>query len=1076
MGASKTGVPEPFLSYSRLGQADSRGVAVTAGAQENRIRVEMLGGFRVRAGLGEVLGEWPSRRSAELVQLLALADERTLARDQAIEALWSHLEPDQGAANLRKAAHHARQALGAPEAVVLRGGKVFLFPGGVVETDVAEFEARARAALASGAEAECAEAAAEYAGDLLPDARYEDWAERPRARLRALHADLLRAGGQWELLVEVDPTDEPAYRELMRRDLAAGSRPSAIQWFGRLRTALRDELGIVPSAETQAIYDECVAGLALDEPELVGRQLELAKATAFLRSEIAPKGAALLVRGPAGIGKSALCREVERIAREEGWLAVSVSATESDAPYAPVARAAEELLVGDPELLEKVGDRTRSVLAKISPLATPASPIDRSLTRHEVIGAVSTLFIEAARGAPSVLVVDDAHLADEATIDLLFHLGSAGRSGIAVGLAYRPERATDALRRGVARLVRAGGAVEIDLEPLEPSDAAALVAAGTATPRAPDVVERIVELTGGHPFLTLELARSPVAGVSALIASARDAVVARLVDLEEDETAMLSRLALAGDTLDPAGAAALAGAPEPKAFELLDAALSDGVLVVSGERYRFRHEMVRQALVERVAPHKRPAIHREMAAALAEAGADPGAVARQWLEGRRPREAREWLLAAARDAVKLGAFADALVHLDRLLEDERDHVEALRMRAEALDARGDRRAPAAYATAAIAVGPPEADDLKAKQALATIKLGDPEGAKEVLPGLEPTTLEGRIAEALAHCGCAVLGYATPEIGAAKAAEARRLAMEAGDTDALVIASWAAAAAAHAAGHLQEAVRTNLEETHAMPKLATSVFDGQLCMTERFLYGARPYDEVIAFADSLLAEAERLGAVRGRAFAVTTRGEAKLLSGRLDEAEKDLEEGVRLHRGIAAATGEAFAMQRLAEVHLYRGDRERAGELLDEALAIARESDVGFHLFDRIYGTRIAAAEDPADALAMLEEAEEAVRGPIETCPGCRINLAVPAAIAAARSGDAERAEEWERQSEWLANVVMRLPAWYAAMDEVRGHRALDGGDEVAAAEHFRAAAAGFASAGHALDRARCEELAGAVAA
>jgi len=49
----------------------------------------------------------------------------------------------------------------------------------------------------------------------------------------------------------------------------------------------------------------------------------------------------------------------------------------------------------------------------------------------------------------------------------------------------------------------------------------------------------------------------------------------------------------------------------------------------------------------------------------------------------------------------------------------------------------------------------------------------------------------------------------------------------------------------------------------------------------------------------------------------------------------------------------------------RGQQQEAVALLDEALAIARESDVGFHLLDRIYGTRVAAAPDPASALAAL---------------------------------------------------------------------------------------------------------------
>jgi DNA-binding SARP family transcriptional activator len=1005
------------------------------------IRIELLGDFRVASA-----GPWPSRRASELVQLLALADGHRLPRDAVIDALWPRLTGDAGAANLRKAAHHARQALGNPEAVVLRGGQVHLFPDARIETDVARFEAAA-------AGDDPAAAAALYTGDLLPDAPYEEWTQAPRERLRALYLDLLRRTEQWERLVEADPTDEPAYRELMRRDLRDGSRPSAIRWYGRLRAALRRDLGMRPSAETDALYDECVAGLATDEPAFVGRDLELARARALLRA--GPDGGTLVVRGPAGIGKSAFTRQVAGIARAEGWRPVFVTATGIAAPYAPLAEAIDQLASD----LDRVGDRARSVLAELTPLAAPAEPLGRPLTRHEVIGAVRRLLL--AGDAPVVLAVDDAHLADEATIDTLLHLGTQ----IVVLVAYRPEQAPQVLSRGVARLVRGGRAVELDLAPLDREETAELIDA--AAPRTPEVVDRIVELTAGNPFLVLEAARSPVAGVPALVATARDAVVSRLVDVGLELTEVLERLALAGEELDPASIVALTGATEAETFTMLDNALRAGVLVVADARYRFRHELVRQALADRLAPHQQLTVHREMARRLAAAGGAPEAIAHHWLEGGLADEARPWLMAAAEQAVKLGAFGDARRHVERVLEHQPADPDALRLRAEALDAQGDARAPGAYAAAAEAAGGQEAHELRAKQGLATVKLGDPPGALEALDGIEPVTVDGKLAHALALCGCAALGFGDPAVGTAKAAEARRLAMQTEDSASLVIASWAQAAAAHARGDLRDSVLADLHETHALPKLAVNVFDGQLCITQRLLYGARPYSDVIGFADALAAEAERLGAARGRAFAVTIRGEAKLLSGRLDEADADLAAGVRLHRAIGAATGEAFALQRRSEVALARGDHAEAMALLDEALAIARESDVGFHLLDRIYGTRVTAARDSSAALAALEEAEEAVRGPIETCPGCRITLAVPAAIAAARAGDTERAEQWEQVSTYLADVVMRLPAWDAAIEEIRGHRAEARGDSAAAAEHFAAAAAGFAAAGHPLDAARC---------
>lgn len=1017
------------------------------------VRLELLGGFRAYVG-DRAVGpdDWPSRRAAELVQLLALADGHRLTRDQVIDALWPQLDAEAGGAQLRKAAHYARQALDDPDAVVLKGGQVALFPGRAVGTDVAAYEAAGRADL--------------YTGPLLPGSLYEDWTQEPRDRLHARQLELLREAGEWERLVELEPTEAAAVQVLMRRALDGGRRTEAIRWYGRLRSALRRDLGLLPDEETTRLYDECVAGLSTADAVFVGRQLELATGTAVLRPGPGSQDV-LVVRGPAGIGKSALCRELARIAETHGRLAVVATAVEDGGPYAPVTAGVESVLHSDPDALAAAGDRAAAVLARLTPLADAVSAHEHPPTRHEVIGAVRRLLLAA--GDAVALVVDDLHLADEATIDLLLQLDSPDRRLVVV-LAFRGEEAPDALVRGLARLGRAGRTVELDLAPLGHDEAADLVAHASTSVRDPDAVTRIVDAAEGNPFLVLEVARSPVAGVPSLSPSGREAVLARLVDLAPDDVALLERLALAGDSLDPGTLVAVTGATEDVVSRCVDQALRTGVLLVDGATYRFRHDLVRQALIERVPPHHRAVAHREMAAALTDAGAPALLVARHWMAGGRPLDAQPWRLAAAREALRLGAYRDALAQLDPLLELEPRHEDALRLRADALDAIGSPSAPAAYETAAEVIGGGEAQDLHAKRALATIKLGDGDGGLAILATVEPVSVEGRLAEALAWAGAAALGYADPEQGSRKSAEARRLALETGDTEALVIASWANAAAAHARGDLRRSVQVDLDETRSLPRLATSVFDGQLCMTQRLLYGARPYADVVAFADSLAAEADRLGAARGSAFAVTIRGEARLLSGDLEGAQADLERGAELHRAIGADTGESFALQRLAEVAWYRGDDLKAARLLDESLAIARESEVGFHLLDRIYGTRVALADADGRGLAAVEEAEEAVRGPIETCPGCRITLAMPAAIAAAKSGDLERADTWLRQAEYLTDVVMRLPAWDAALEEARGHRALAGGDPAQAAERFRAAAAGFAAAGHRIDHERCLAL------
>ncbi len=1035
--------------------------------------IELLGGFRVVVGDKIVdEGAWPGRRSAELVQLLALADRHTLLRDQVIETLWPHLEPDAGAANLRKAAHHCRQALGRDDAVVLAGGRVALLPDAEVSTDVERFERMAGAALRSGDPQACAEAAAACPGDLLPATLYEEWTTSRREHLRSRRAELLRRAGRWEDLVVVEPADEQAYRELMRGALGAGNRHEAIRWYGRLRTNLERELGLAPDAESRALYEEAVAGLGPAATTFVGRQVELARAAVALRSSEQGASGALVVRGPAGIGKSRLCRELAALADDRGWVVLTVTAQAGCGAYAPVIEAVEQLLTRDRGLLDGLSTQVRSTLAELTALAGPAPPPIAGLSRHMVFGAAHRLLM-APEATGVLLVIDDAHLADDGTAEACAQLARAhGRVPLLVVVAYRSEGARLPLTQGMAALDRAGRAEAIDLGPLDRDEIVALLA-GSGTPSAPggDIDAPLVDMAQGNPFFALELARGVAGGRGVTVpGSVWDAVTARFLDLDEATLGMLRRLAVAGGDLDVAGVLALTGMAEPDAFALLDAALDAGALVVASGRYRFRHDLVRVALAEQVPPHHRIAMHRDAARRLLTSGAAPALIATHWLEGGRPDEATPWLLEAARRAVKVGAFREALRHLDALLGHDPEQVEALCLRGDALEAIGDRSAAAAFALAAKVAGEPLSHEIRSKQALAQVKQGDPPGGVRTLEGLQPVTIEGRIAHALAWAGAAVLGFAPHDMGTEKAAEVRKLALETGDAASLVIASWAHAAAAHARGDLWDSVERDLLETASLPELAVSVFDGHLCITQRFLYGARPYPEVIAFADALGAEAERLGAARARAYAATLRGEAMLLSGRLDEADEALRLGGRLSRSLGGAVGEAHALQRRAEVALYRERPADAEALLDEALAVARECNVGFHLMDRIYGTKVSAARDPEAALAVLEDAETSVQGPLETCPGCRITLAVPAAIASARAGDLARMKEWEPAAEMLANIVMRLPAWYAALEEVRGHRAL--ATDEPAAGHFAAAVEGFRAAGQPLDEARCAAMAG----
>ncbi|MCW5630748.1 MAG: AAA family ATPase [Rhodoferax sp.] len=1044
-----------------------------------RLAIDVLGRFDAAIDDEAIAAErWPSLRAAHLVQLLALQPRQRMSRDLAIDALWPQLDPDAGAANLRKALHHGRQALGRHDGITLLGGELVLWPERPVRVDADTFEQQARTALRQHDPAECADVASRYGGDLLPGVRYEAWTEPARERLRALYLDLLRASGQWELLARHEATDEPAHRALMQRALESGNRSAALRWYAHLREALQQSLGVAPDARTEALYDRCVAGLRATGPAFVGRALELGQVTAWLGMGPAERPAGVVLRGAAGIGKSALCHELRAQARQRGWAVLRLDAVQSGRLYGAIASIVERVILDDRGTLDRIGAPARTVLALLSPLALPADEPLGPLGRHQVVGAVRRLLLAAASGRDLLLQVDDAHLLDDADIEVLVQLAMAG-APLFLLAATRPVPPAAAWARGMARLHRAGRLKLLDLEPLDDDESHRLVARALPAPVPDAVIDRIVRSAEGNPFATIELARCAGTGDDRrLPANAAEAITTRLCDVPDEALSLLRWMALCGDELDLRTVDALTHLAQLVSYAALDRALDAGALVLVDGRYRFRHALVRQALIDQVPPHRQARMHRDIATRLADTDTPPAQVAHHWLEAGHAADAMPWLLAAARDAIRLAAFSDALRHLAPMLEADAGHAEALRLRAEALDAMGDPGAMAAYHQAAEVAGEPESHNLRAKAALAQVKQGDPKGALVALRGVQPTSVDGRLSEALAYAGAAALGATDPAMGTAKAAAARRLALESGDTTSLVIASWAQAAAAHARGELHRSVWADLQETSHLPQLALRVFDGHLCITQRFLYGARPYADVITFAEGLATEARRLGAARGEAFGVTLRGEAALLSGDLPGAREHLREGARLHRAIGGAVGEALSLQRLAEVALHEGRRDDARVLIDDALDVARQTDIGFHLLDRIYGTRIQLhQDDPAAALHVMEDASASVRGPLETCPGCRITFAIPAAIAAARAGELDLAEQHETQCAYLAQVVMRLPAWHAAHEEVRGHIAAGRSPGTGqAATRFAAAAAGFARAGQPLDAQRCTELAQGLAA
>jgi DNA-binding SARP family transcriptional activator len=222
-----------------------------------RVAIKLLGGFEVSVN-GAVIPEadWRRRTAASLVKILALAPARRLHREQVMELLWPNEPPRDAAPKLHKAAHYARKAAGG-DAVVLRNDVALLFPASDLTVDVAVFDELSQRAIADGDPAAARAAIARYAGELLPDDRYEEWAAERRELLRLRHLNLLRLAGRWIELTELEPSDEDAHLELMRRHVANGDCTTALLQYQRMERILNRDLGVTPGVAVRELRDHC---------------------------------------------------------------------------------------------------------------------------------------------------------------------------------------------------------------------------------------------------------------------------------------------------------------------------------------------------------------------------------------------------------------------------------------------------------------------------------------------------------------------------------------------------------------------------------------------------------------------------------------------------------------------------------------------------------------------------------------------------------------------------------------------------------------------------------------------------
>jgi DNA-binding CsgD family transcriptional regulator len=393
----------------------------------------------------------------------------------------------------------------------------------------------------------------------------------------------------------------------------------------------------------------------IDRPaHWVGRRQELAALRAGAEALRQGGGAVVWVEGEAGIGKSSLVAEALADTVGLGW-DISWGTADQFTDRLPLRLMVDCLRVrpGSPDArraraAELLRDRRLGFFGGA----------DLSVAGIEVL---VTLVDELCAAAPTVLVIDDLHWADDASLLVWHQLATAiDQLRLLLIATCRPDPRRPELRQLRTAVERRGGAV-IRLGPLPETDVAALVTAMLGSTSG-DTLRQLTDQSAGNPLYLRELVDAlgreraqPSPAVE--VAAARDQLPAslaavlndRLSSVSADTAQLLQTAALLGGTFTVTDLAALLRRPASGLAAGLQEALAAGLLAGSGTELAFRHPLLRQALYESMPAALRRALHAEAARQLASAGADALTVAQQLSAGGQPGAAwaRNWLVQAA---------------------------------------------------------------------------------------------------------------------------------------------------------------------------------------------------------------------------------------------------------------------------------------------------------------------------------------------------------------------------------------------------------------------------------------------
>lgn len=408
-----------------------------------------------------------------------------------------------------------------------------------------------------------------------------------------------------------------------------------------------DRLAAIAGLEPTTEGEHAVGQGYLLSAAVVGRHAELAKIRDHVEKAARGQGSALLFEAPLGEGKSRLLRECSLQAQLAGMdVALAASDATGRGPYGLLRDLTRTLVQRMPSQVFAIAAPRAPILARVLPEVVPENaraalsldPLDGDprQDRMRLQAALTAFFLDLAAARPVALLVDDVQHADEGSAAVLAQLAhaAAGRPlllALTLG-SDEPVHAQAAVAsvREVAARVRLRGLATADVEQL--------VAALFGDAPHARLARWMHEMTGGSPLRVLELARHLVdRGVvryefglwtmpedldhKALPPGLPQAMDRKLAKLRPPARALAEALAVHGGDMPLAVCVALDEShSERAAFAALDELVFEEVLIGAGDRFRFRHEGLRAALLRGLPEPRKRALHLRVAHLLTSLG------------------------------------------------------------------------------------------------------------------------------------------------------------------------------------------------------------------------------------------------------------------------------------------------------------------------------------------------------------------------------------------------------------------------------------------------------------------------